>query len=222
MLSAGNDIVSLSAISVTRSKTPEFYARIVGPTEQALFQTLDQTKLPFEHFVWLLWSVKEAAYKYLHRLDTALIFSPVKFVVGSIAIPADWNPVEFASTSFTSQGLGGLSTLDSIITVKNTTLQAWTLIYKEFVCSFVNAGNDFGNVCWGIRKVEDTSYKVQSEAVRSFALESLRQVLGLDDLTIEKNQADVPVVRGGNLELGTPISLSHHGEWVGYCFLAYV
>ena len=72
MISAGNDIVSLTATNVTRTKSPEFYSKIISPAEKALFDTLDQEVLPFHRFVWLLWSVKESAFKYLHRLDPIL------------------------------------------------------------------------------------------------------------------------------------------------------
>ena len=42
MISAGNDIVSFTATNVTRTKSPEFYQKIISPAEKALFNTLDQ------------------------------------------------------------------------------------------------------------------------------------------------------------------------------------
>src|ERR1700739_3692703 len=78
MTSTGNDIVALTAINVARTKQPNFYSRIVTSGEQELYYSTLQDQLPFEHFVWLVWSVKESAFKYLKRVDPGLIFSPSK------------------------------------------------------------------------------------------------------------------------------------------------
>src|SRR6202012_724665 len=104
MISAGNDIVSLTATNVTRTKSPEFYSKIISPAEKALFETVDQSVLPFDLFVWLLWSVKESAYKYLRRLDAQVIFTPVKFEVQSIEIPTGYKQTGFDKDELTRRG----------------------------------------------------------------------------------------------------------------------
>ncbi len=53
MLSTGNDIVALNAINVTRTKQPQFYSKILTPSEAELYNQPDFAALPFEIFVWL-------------------------------------------------------------------------------------------------------------------------------------------------------------------------
>jgi len=42
--------------------------------------------------------------------------------------------------------------------------------------------------------------------------------LSLIDLVIDKNDDGVPIIVSEGKELGVPLSLSHHGEWVGYSY----
>jgi phosphopantetheinyl transferase (holo-ACP synthase) len=81
MRSTGNDIVALGAIDRQRSNQIQCYSKILSVSEQALYARQDFKAMPFENFVWLLWSVKESAYKYLKRLRPDLLFAPVKIVV---------------------------------------------------------------------------------------------------------------------------------------------
>ena len=68
MISTGNDIVALGLINKQRTCEPRFYSKILSASEQALYHQSEFTALPFEHYVWLLWSVKESTYKFLKRL----------------------------------------------------------------------------------------------------------------------------------------------------------
>ena len=80
MTSTGNDIVSFAATNLIRTKEPIFYNKILSEQEIAAYARLHHQFLAFDVYIWLLWSVKEATYKYLKRLDPGLIFSPTKIV----------------------------------------------------------------------------------------------------------------------------------------------
>src|ERR1700740_2467205 len=84
MISAGNDVVSLAAIDITRTNQHKFYSKILSDSEIPLYNEFSLAQIPFEHFVWLLWSIKESAYKFLQRNNPGLIFTPVKFVVNDL------------------------------------------------------------------------------------------------------------------------------------------
>lgn len=223
MISAGNDIVSLTATNVTRTKSPEFYNKIISPAERALYETLDHEALPFDHFVWLLWSVKESAYKYLHRLNPAIVFTPVKFEVQRIETPDDYQLTAFEKDELILRGFNGMTTFNGVVAHEGVMLFFKTLIYREFVISVVNLDECFDDIYWGIRRVKDTGPKEQSAAVRLFALEALEAILESAALRIEKNAHDAPVVLGddGGMEAAISLSLSHHGEWVGYAIKAH-
>jgi phosphopantetheinyl transferase (holo-ACP synthase) len=216
MISAGNDIVSLTAINVTRTKSPEFYSKIVSPAEKALFETLDQAVLPFDRFVWLLWSVKESAYKYLQRLDHGIVFTPVKFEVRSIAIPPAYSYTESGAGEISGRGFGNFSTFKAEVVFAGRKLFSRVIIYHEFVSSVVNHSDDFEGVYWGIKRIKDTSYKYQSFAVREFALAKLKEISGLNNLAIHKNDEDVPVLLNDSELFAAPISLSHHEQWIAF------
>ena len=216
MISAGNDIVCLTATNVTRTKSPEFYAKIISPAEKALLNTLDQASLPFDRFVWLLWSVKESAYKYLHRLDPAIVFTPVKFEVQSVAVPSDFSCSDSGTDTITGLGLMDLTLFSGTITYGGITLFFRSMIFTDIIASFVNAEDDFFNLRWGIKRVDESSYKFQSDAVRQFVLEELRTMPGLYELTIEKTEDEIPVLWSCGKRLEMPVSLSHHGHWVAF------
>jgi len=68
MTRGGNDIVSLQAINRTRTRQPRFYSKILADSELTLYKEGGFAAIPFEIFVWLCWSIKESAFKYLHTL----------------------------------------------------------------------------------------------------------------------------------------------------------
>jgi len=218
MISAGNDIVSLTATNVTRTKSPEFYSKIISPAEKALFDTLDQEVLPFHRFVWLLWSVKESAFKYLHRLDPNIVFTPVKFEVNSIAVPPFYSYTESGTEEITGAGFGDLPVFNATVVFAGKKLFSRIIIHYEFVSSVVNHTEDFNEIYWGIKRIGNTSHKYQSAAVRDFALVKLLEVSGLGNISFHKNENDVPILLCHDKLMETPISLSHHGQWIAFSF----
>jgi phosphopantetheinyl transferase (holo-ACP synthase) len=214
MISAGNDIVSLTATNVTRSKSAEFYSKIISPAEKALFNTLDQEALPFDRFVWLLWSIKESAYKYLHRLDPDIVFTPVKFEVRSIHIPAAYTFTDIPGDDLTASGFGNFSTFNSIAVFDKTQLFSRTIIHHEFIASVVNDNEYFENIHWGIKQIADISYKSQSLAVKQFALDAIGKIKPLRNPSVVKSETGAPVLKDDRLTL--PLSLSHHEHWIAF------
>ena len=97
MKSTGNDIVALGSIDNQRTGQFRFYSKILSISEQALYHQPQFAEMPFKNYVWLLWSVKESAYKYLKRNLPGLVFSPAKIIIQHIEIP-----------------IGGLGKLESI------------------------------------------------------------------------------------------------------------
>src|ERR1700742_5173867 len=86
--STGNDIVALKAIDVARTHLPNFYSKILTPPEKSIYDDKVKDGLPFELFVWLLWSIKESAYKFLQRNNPSLVFSPSKIIILALDHPS--------------------------------------------------------------------------------------------------------------------------------------
>jgi len=198
MTSAGNDIVALKAIHIARTKQPNFYSRIITNAEQELYYAELQDQLPFELFVWLAWSIKESAFKYLKRFDPDLIFSPSKLQVSEFKRTAEqWN---------------------GVVQSGNQMLYFQSIISSDFIFSMVNDTADFSETYRDIKQIESTEPVAQSAAVREFLLERLDQLFPGNDWQIGKNPHGWPVIANEEVELPIPVSFTHHDHFVAYSF----
>ena len=135
MISAGNDVVSLAAIDVTRTNQHRFYSKILSEAEIPLYNEFDFVQIPFEIFVWLLWSVKESAYKFLQRNQPGLLFTPVKFVVTNLRVPQSNSRILYDLPIHEGIGFEGLGCIKSTIVFRDDTLYSCTLLYDDFIHS---------------------------------------------------------------------------------------
>jgi phosphopantetheinyl transferase (holo-ACP synthase) len=219
MTSAGNDIVSFSAINVARTKQHKFYSKILTTTEENIYHQPGVSSLPFENFVWLLWSVKESAYKYLKRANPALIFTPVKFVVKQLVAPPGQTTRPFEG-QIEQAGFDGLPTFNGIIQYGGYVFYSRSICYGELIVSVVNDDENFENIYWGIKLIEENDPEYQSRVVREFLIGKLAELLKTGNLSIVKSADDIPQILKDDELLPTPVSLSHHGKYVAYSFQA--
>ncbi|MES2374949.1 MAG: 4'-phosphopantetheinyl transferase superfamily protein [Bacteroidota bacterium] len=205
MISAGNDIVALNLVDKQRTVLPAFYSKFITPAELSLHQ---ESTISFENFVWLLWSVKESAYKYFKRGDEYLVFSPSKLIVERL----------FVSTLTDQDHLRADQPIDAYYegTVSNGThtLNFKSAINNRFIATIINEGD----VYWGVQTIADSDYHTQSEAVRLLALAKLNDIIIADELWIDKHSSGYPYIVNGSHPLQTPISFAHHGCYVSYAF----
>lgn len=218
MISTGNDIVSLNAINITRTNDPKFYSKILSTPESKLYNKPVAAAIPFENFVWLLWSIKESAYKYLQRITPDLLFTPVKFEVTQLQTPDVYKPISFGNGELTGTGFNELSAFKAIITFGSDTLYARSIIYNELICTIVHNNEDFENTHWGIKFIDDEQYNNQSSGVREFLIQNLKKLPGFDNIIIDKNQHGIPIIAKKTKEIAIPISLSHHKHFIAYSF----
>lgn len=219
MRSTGNDIISLNDINKTRTKQSGFYSKILSPAEKNLYDESGLDKMPFENFVWLLWSLKESAYKYLQRIIPELIFSPIKFTVNNLQFPVEYNIKNFETKQTEGIGFNNIEVFKGRITFGSDILFSISIINPEFIVSIVNSSENFENIGWGIKIIENSDPNYQSIAVREFLVDKLRAVLQFDNLIIDQNQHGIPIVlKGGSEEITIPVSLSHHHFLVAYSY----
>lgn len=218
MISTGNDIVSVNAINITRTKQYKFYSKILSGSENPLYKEFGLAGIPFENFVWLLWSIKESAYKFLQRNDPDLIFTPVKFVVKSLFLPSAYAVVSFNAIKTEGTGFNNVACIKGVISFGPYTLYSRSIIHHEFIHSVVNYYDNFESICWGVKLIDDSSNENQSKEVRSFLFERLKLLYGSSDFKIRKNHRGCPMLLKGTEECATPVSLSHHENIIGYSF----
>jgi phosphopantetheinyl transferase (holo-ACP synthase) len=217
MNSTGNDIVSLNAIDIARTRQQRFYSKILAASESTLYNQ-HQTEITFENFVWLLWSIKESAYKFLKRHDPELVFSPTRCVVTQLEIPVEYQIIKAPTPTLEEIGFDNQPVINSIVILGSETLYSRSIISRDFIFSVVNRDNDFDNTGWGIKRIDSVSSDNQSAEVRAFLLEKLKNELPLPELQAHKNSHGCPVLVNGAEEIDIPVSLAHHGKWVAYSY----
>jgi phosphopantetheinyl transferase (holo-ACP synthase) len=214
--SAGNDIVALTAIDIQRTRDIRFYSKFITDSELAIYQQLQSPSLPFEIFVWLLWSVKESVYKYLQRHNAGLIFSPAKIIIQQVTAPG--HPIlSFNGTEWNSDN-NAENFYTGTVTSGSHQLYFRSKIHQEFIATVVTTDEQFENVYWGIKSIDQTNSEHQSKAVRELVLAKLQAFLGIDSLQIVKSEIGYPVVLDGGTPLEVALSFAHHDRFVGYSF----
>jgi phosphopantetheinyl transferase (holo-ACP synthase) len=214
MSSIGNDIIALKTIDKIRTNTSAFYSKILAITEQELYLDHFNT-LPFEYFVWLLWSVKESAYKCLQRHQPGLIFSPVNTVITHIEPPE--TDVYIFPATLELHGFYDVACFKSEVVFHSQTLYARSIIDRdELVCTIASLDPTFKDVYWGVKHIGVSDPESQSAAVRAFLMDRLKMMYPEKEFTIGKSTHGWPYLMAGGQDMDMPLSLSHHGEWVGY------
>jgi phosphopantetheinyl transferase (holo-ACP synthase) len=218
MQSTGNDIIALDSINKQRSNEAGFYRKILTDSELAIYHQSRFAGMPFENFLWLSWSIKESAYKYLKRKSPNLVFSPARVVMQHMDIPVSRQATVFESGQWQGTAAGGNCYRGTCI-LEDTILYFRSQIHPEMIATVVNDYAQFAHTWWGIRKIDHSDTEHQSKEVRSFLLQKLNIVLPGEDLRVEKTSVGYPVVLQGTKELKLPVSFSHHGRYIAYSFL---
>jgi phosphopantetheinyl transferase (holo-ACP synthase) len=204
--STGNDIVSLATVDKLRTREFRFYSRILSVSEQTLFADefagTGLVDMPFENFVWLLWSVKESAYKMWKRNRPGLVFSPTKIIVRQVVIPD-----------------GGEDFYRGFAIWGSERLYFRSMIRPGFIATVVDDQETLKKNWWGIRRIDRTDHLSQSSAVRAFVLNKLQSIFPRQNLRIDKDPEGHPIVCSGAAELDIPVSLAHHGHYIAYSFV---
>jgi len=220
--STGNDIVALQGINRQRTNHFLFYSKILSVSEQALYYRYGFAEMPFEQFVWLLWSIKESVYKYQKRIVPGLIFSPTKIIIQGIDPPYRHTVTSFGGIQWENNNKESCEELyKGIIIFGAGIFYSRSKIHCEFITTVVSNDENFENTWWGIKPIDHAAYDNQSKAVRAFILDKLKSILPgrQDNLRIGKNRLDCPVVLMGAMEMNIPVSLAHHDHFIAYSFL---
>jgi phosphopantetheinyl transferase (holo-ACP synthase) len=211
MISTGNDIIALKTINIARTKQRIFYKKIISDSEKDLYDSQFSDKLPFDVFVWLLWSVKESLYKYLQRITPELVFSPARMIIIQLDLPAEHFAGQLVARDFDDH-----SVYKGVVKFGDHTLYSRSVINEEFIFSVINGTDDFGHIRWGIRLIDSADPDAQSKAVREFLIQTLSPLFPGGDLLVGKSPQGFPIILKDGVEITLPVSLAHHGHYVGY------
>jgi phosphopantetheinyl transferase (holo-ACP synthase) len=186
----GNDIVDLSHIK-TRWKGRRFLDKVFSKKEQKLISASENPN----QTVWLLWSMKEAAYKADVQRFEKRYFNPKKLVC------------HFSSST------------DGYVSIGKRTYYTTSIISKNYIYSVASL-NFLKCYESAIIKLENDLYLTQSVSLKNHFMKSISKSKGLyfNHLSIRKNAIGVPEIFHNNLKFPIQISLTHCGNYGGYVY----
>lgn len=217
MISIGNDIVSLEPACHRRFSQKEYYSKILSVKEKNYFSGRLEGNFSFAHYVWLLWSIKEAVYKYFKRLDSELLFNPFKIAVDDILFQDDYFYTALRNRSIESTGFLRGGFIDGHITLRDNNICSKLIMAKDFIFSVAADEKHLKDILWGIQKIDNSDYNSQSKAVRTFTAERLKNMMPDTEMTIAKNDVGVPYLLFNDRLC--PVSFTHDRQYMVYSFL---
>ncbi len=194
----GNDVVDLQvAQQESNWQRPGFMEKIFTEEEQRFV-----SEAPDRHVaVWLLWSMKESAYKIIARRDKKRFFAPKKFrasVTGSMTLDSQYASgcVTFEGrTFFTKSTL----TANYIHTIAQSDMRQQAFISN---CIYVKENN------YAIQH-----HTTQHRLFEKYAASVQVSVRGLE---IQKDANKVPHLYCADKKQMVAVSTSHHGHYGGF------
>ncbi|AUC83035.1 4'-phosphopantetheinyl transferase superfamily protein [Lacinutrix sp. Bg11-31] len=183
----GNDIVDLKQATIDSNwKRPRFLDKVFTKKEQE-FILASENK---HQTVWLLWSMKEAAYKVNVQQFGKRFFNPKRIECELVSLEKGMVSIDsnnyFTESIITNEYIHSIATLNS---------------KRSYVSAYF--------------KMENSNYKIQSKTLKKKFLE----FLNLDLIEIRKNDVRVPKLFQNGKKLNTCFSLTHHGKYSAFAIL---
>jgi phosphopantetheinyl transferase (holo-ACP synthase) len=189
----GNDIVDLKlASSSPNCRRKRFIDKVFSVEEQKI---ISHSSDPFLT-IWLLWSMKESAYKIYARQHSEQFFAPKK--------------IKCKLSSYT----------EGIVEIFSETYKTITTIDKDYI--YTIAHKDFSEVivsnCF---KVDMTTYSVQHYTSYLSIINTIAELKNIPtvSLVIKKNEIGVPNLYRNNVVQSILFSITHHGNYGAYAIL---
>jgi len=184
----GNDIVDLKH-SASNWKRPRFLDKVFTIDEQVLIFSSEN-----EHeTLWLLWSMKEAAYKIHVQQFGERFFNPKRLVCELI------------------------SEEKGLVRIDDNSYFTTSTITEDYVHTIAKLSASKTNMS-SIFKTETASHHIQSAVLKTALLKSISKIeqLPLQDLEIKKTTFGVPELFCDDSKLSMSFSLTHCGRFSAF------
>ena len=192
----GNDIVDLTfAKKESNWKRPRFLDKVFTISEQKLITNSSQQSI----MVWLLWSMKESAYKLHVQLFGKRFFAPKRF--------------ECSITELTeNQALGSVYCLDFQCYTK-------TRISDKFVYTTARLKKD-AVILSHYFSIENPTIIAQHESVNQKSKAHFAKHLGTpsNEIRIQKNSLGIPFLYSKKQTRKVAVSKTHHGNYGAFAY----
>ncbi|MDR6301602.1 4'-phosphopantetheinyl transferase family protein [Mesonia maritima] len=182
----GNDVVNLSLAKQESNWQRPRFLQKIFTKREQ--QQINKSSEP-EKLVWLFWSMKEAAYKASQRLqNSSPTFNPSQFEC----------KIDVEKHNF----------FRGKVSYKNETFFSTSLIIENTIFSYCKKNNSV-EIFHKIVEAE----KLKSEIIKSFSrLKNLPE----ENISIQKNENQIPYFFYEKEMLSNSFSLSHHGKFAAF------
>jgi phosphopantetheinyl transferase (holo-ACP synthase) len=217
----GNDLVAWRhPRCIGKSADKRFLDKVTHASEQNLITASGDPDLS----LWMIWSLKEAAYKLSCFLGNRDKFRAKEFKISWRVDPDELGLPKFewhGKDEKIQQGLNRIQVLRSRVAYKEQGYTGFSWAGHEFIHSLVLPNADLANdVYWGIARHSVMDKDDYSQAVRHFTIRSLNDFQKSHPvLEIIKDANGIPMLKR---EDAWPewISLSHDQSLVSFAYLA--
>ena len=192
----GNDVIDLKvAEEESNWRRPGYLDKLFNPDEQVLVKSDADPGL----MVWLLWSMKESAYKIIARQQGRRFFAPLKICCQDL--------VEYTG-SFAS----------GIVCFEDQTIPVQSVITKEVIHTVATLNQRLPKNYSAHFSLPGSHFREQREATRKKLLHQYARLsqLPLAELSIQKDELGIPYFYLKNKQQPILISMSHHGHYGGF------
>ncbi len=192
----GNDVVDI-AFSAEKNKWKRkgFLEKIFTSQEQEIIYNSDDS----DKTVWLLWSMKESAYKAYARKYPGRFIAPRKF-----------------NCVIIKNGTGKVS-------FKESTIKTESIVGESFISTYAFFETDISCEKINVEKIifSKADYKTQHKEIYSAILKKISSISNEDEklFNIVKDKFGVPAVINSKTKSKILISLSHHGLFGAFIYL---
>jgi phosphopantetheinyl transferase (holo-ACP synthase) len=193
----GNDVVDLADPEArAESLHPGFDRRVFDPEERTWLRVSCQP----ERDRWVLWAAKESAYKAARRLDSKVVFSPVRFVVRLQSDPTGFaGRVSYAAQQFTVRVEVGARFVHAV-----SRLASWPGAEPLSAVRVVPGDGALAP-------------SAASAEVRGLARRALAAALDLAPAAVSVGRSGrLPLLRLAGRESSSALSFSHHGRCAAF------
>jgi len=193
----GNDIVDIvTAEKQSNWQREGFLKKVFTCKEQTFISNSDHASL----IVWLLWSMKESAYKIYMQQYLRCFFSPSKFECNMI---------------FKSNGLY----LGEVF-IKNISCKTISHVSSDKISTLALLKNKLSDevIIQNNFRFSKTDYYTQQQETYENTLKDFSKKINkpVKHLSIKKDEFGIPHLYYKQVQIGESVSLSHHGRYGAY------
>jgi len=196
----GNDIVDIKeAAAKSNWRRKGFLNKVFTEKEQLYISNSDNPDL----IVWLLWSMKESAYKIYSRLQRKYFVSPLK--------------LESELITGSNEGYKGK------VFIENFTFSTNSKVTKEFVSTMALAENKLrkGKIFQKDLKFSNEDFDKHRVEIYLSISKTFSEKINkpAENILIKKDKYGIPYIFDEQNQFDASVSISHHGRYGAYAFL---